>query len=175
MKPCFVSSHRVEQWAFIAASPGRESALALARRITASSCPVLIVGATGVGKDVLAEDIHCHSGRAGRFVAVNCAAIAPGLFESEFFGHNRGAYTGAVDAKAGFAELADKGTLFLDEIGELPLAAQAKLLRFLARGTFWPVGAPREHSADVRIIAATNRDLSAMAGDTFREDLFFRL
>ena len=136
---------------------------------------MLIIGATGVGKDVLAEDIHHHSNRAGRFVAVNCAAIAPGLFENEFFGHDRGAYTGAVEARLGFADLADGGTLFLDEIGELPLEAQAKLLRFLGGGTFWPVGAPRERSVDVRIIAATNRDLRAMAGDTFREDLFFRL
>jgi transcriptional regulator with GAF, ATPase, and Fis domain len=175
MRALLATSSSSKPWVFTAESTGRKGALDLARRVAASRCPVLIIGATGVGKDVLAEDIHHHSHRAGRFVAVNCAAIAPGLFENEFFGHDRGAYTGAMEARPGFADLADGGTLFLDEVGELPLAAQAKLLRFLGGGTFWPVGAPRERSADVRIIAATNRDLRAMAGDTFREDLFFRL
>ncbi|EYF07388.1 sigma54 specific transcriptional regulator, Fis family [Chondromyces apiculatus DSM 436] len=129
-----------------------------------------------MGKDVLAEDLHDHSKRADRaFVAVNCAALSPSLLESELFGHQKGAYTSAVSTKAGLVELADGGTLFLDEIGELPLEAQAKLLRFLSRGTFWPVGATAEKSANVRILAATNRDLSRMLDGGFREDLFFRL
>jgi transcriptional regulator with GAF, ATPase, and Fis domain len=134
------------------------------------------MGPTGVGKDVLAEDIHRHSPRApARIVAVNCAALSTSLLESELFGHVRGAYTSAISHKIGLVELADRGTLFLDEVGELSPEAQAKLLRFLARGTFWPVGATAERSADVRIIAATNRDLPAMIDRGFREDLFYRL
>jgi len=134
------------------------------------------MGSTGVGKDVLAEDMHRHSRRAkGRFVSINCAALTETLFESEVFGHVRGAYTGAMGDKVGLAELADGGTLFLDEVGELPLGSQAKLLRFLAKGSFWPVGGTRERTVDVRIMAATNRDLRSMLGSGFREDLFFRL
>lgn len=150
--------------------------LGLAKRIALASCPILIMGATGVGKDVLAEDVHRHSRRAkGRFVSINCAALTATLFESEVFGHVRGAYTGATSDKVGLAELADGGTLFLDEVGELPLESQAKLLRFLAKGAFWPVGGTRERAVDVRVLAATNRDLRSMLGSTFREDLFFRL
>lgn len=163
-------------WRFEAASAGRRRALELGRRIAPTSCAVLISGPTGVGKDVLAEDIHHNSPRRqAPFVPINCAAIQASLFESELFGHVRGAFTGAVADRKGLAELADGGTLFLDEIGELPLESQAKLLRFLARGTFWPLGGARERAADVRVIAATNRDLEAMCGRTFREDLFFRL
>jgi transcriptional regulator with PAS, ATPase and Fis domain len=125
---------------------------------------------------VLAEDIHKHSLRnSGTFVAVNCASISTTLFESEFFGHCRGAYTSAIDTKPGLVEIADRGTLFLDEVGELPLESQAKLLRFLSKGTFWPVGGAKERSADVRVIAATNRDLRARLDSGFRADLFFRL
>jgi transcriptional regulator with PAS, ATPase and Fis domain len=165
-----------DPWNFEASSDERRSVLALARRIAQVSCPVLIMGPTGVGKDVLAEDIHRHSDRAGgRFVPINCAALSISLFESEAFGHVRGAFTGAVAERTGLVELADGGTLFLDEIGELPLEAQAKLLRFLAKGSFWPVGAARERSVDVRVIAATNRDLPGQLGDGFRKDLFFRL
>ena len=164
------------KWVFVAASEGRRRALDLAKRISASSCPALIIGPTGVGKEVLAEDIHTHSPRvAGRFVAINCAALPPTLFESELFGHQRGAYTGAVSRKVGLVELADRGTLFLDEIGELSLEIQPKLLRFLSRGTFWPLGSTEERTADVRVIAATNRNLRAMLPSSFREDLFYRL
>lgn len=163
-------------WAFIAVSKGRRSVLELAKRISASNCPTLIIGPTGVGKEVLAEDIHMHSPRvAGRFVALNCAALTPTLFESELFGHQRGAYTGAIARKIGLVELADHGTLFLDEVGELPLEIQTKLLRFLSRGTFWPLGSTEERRADVRVIAATNRNLRAMVPLSFREDLFYRL
>jgi len=163
-------------WNFIAESSGRIRCLDLARRIAASRCCVLITGPSGVGKDVLAEDIHRNSSRKDqRFVAINCAALSSGLFESELFGHSRGAYTGASAAKPGMVELAHRGTLFLDEVGELPLEAQAKLLRFLSRGTFWPVGGSEERTVDVRVIAATNRDLHAMLDRTFRADLFYRL
>lgn len=163
-------------WRFDAQTPGRRRALELARRVAVSHCPVLITGPTGVGKEVLAEDLHAHSPRAaGPFVSVNCAAIMQSLFESEFFGHARGAFTGAVGEKVGFVELADGGVLFLDEIGELSAEGQAKLLRFLAKGTFWPVGATRERSANVRVIAATHRELDGAQGASFREDLFYRL
>lgn len=137
---------------------------------------MLILGPTGVGKEVLAEDIHAHSSRTtGRFVAINCASLTPSLFESELFGHHRGAYTGAFAHKVGLVELADQGTLFLDEVSELPLENQAKLLRFVARGTFWPLGSTEERAADVRVIAAANRDLRKMIPEAFREDLFYRL
>jgi transcriptional regulator with PAS, ATPase and Fis domain len=163
-------------WGFTAGSEGRRRVLDLAKKVAPSSCPVLILGPTGVGKEVLAEDIHAHSARTpGRFVAINCASLTPSLFESELFGHHRGAYTGAFAHKVGLVELADQGTLFLDEVSELPLENQAKLLRFLARGTFWPLGSTEERTADVRVIAAANRDLRKMIPDAFREDLFYRL
>jgi transcriptional regulator with GAF, ATPase, and Fis domain len=164
-----------EPWKFTASSQGREQALSLAKRVAASSCSILIMGPTGVGKDVLAEDIHQHSRRAERpFVALNCAAIPAALFESELFGHARGSYTGAMTAKPGYVEIAAGGTLFLDEVGELSTEAQAKLLRFLAKGMFWPVGAVQERAVDIRVIAATNRALPTDDG-SFRDDLLFRL
>jgi DNA-binding NtrC family response regulator len=108
-------------------------------------------------------------------VSVNCAAITPSLFESEVFGHVKGSFTGAVGDKAGLVEIADGGVLFLDEVGELSAEAQAKLLRFLAKGTYWPVGSTRERRADVRVIAATHRKIDEALGSYFREDLFYRL
>ncbi|HEY0192821.1 MAG TPA: sigma 54-interacting transcriptional regulator [Kofleriaceae bacterium] len=170
------SEPRPAKWVFTAGSANRQRVLELAKKIAPSSCPVLILGPTGVGKEVLAEDIHAHSERiTGRFVALNCASLTPSLFESELFGHHRGAYTGAQAHKLGLVELADRGTLFLDEVSELPIELQAKLLRFLARGTFWPLGATEERSADVRVIAAANRDLRKMIPHEFREDLYHRL
>lgn len=163
-------------WVFDARTPSRRKVLDLARRIAPSSCPVLILGPTGVGKEVLATDVHRNSARAkGPFVSVNCAAITPELFESTLFGHVRGAFTGARVDRRGLVEIAHGGTLFLDEVGELHSDVQAKLLRFLSQGTFWPVGASAERRADVRIIAATHRDLEKMKGYTFREDLYYRL
>jgi DNA-binding NtrC family response regulator len=163
-------------WVFEAYTLARRKVLELAQRTAASSCSVLILGPTGVGKEVLANDVHRHSGREnGPFITVNCAAIAPALFESAFFGHIRGAFTGATTDKLGFVEMAHGGTLFLDEVGELPLDVQAKLLRFLAQGTYWPVGAHAERHVDVRIIAATHRQLDELKGQSFREDLFYRL
>jgi transcriptional regulator with PAS, ATPase and Fis domain len=170
------SDREVKPWGFTAGSTRRRRVLDLAKKVAPSSCPVLILGPTGVGKEVLAEDIHAHSSRtAGRFVAINCASLTPSLFESELFGHHRGAYTGAFAHKVGLVELANQGTLFLDEVSELPLENQAKLLRFVARGTFWPLGSTEERVADVRVIAAANRDLRKMIPEAFREDLFYRL
>ena len=161
---------------FDARTSARMRALALARQVAPFRCPVLILGPTGVGKEVLAEDIHRHGHRAHkRFIAVNCAAIVPSLFESTFFGHTRGAFSGATSDKPGLVELAHGGTLFLDEVGELPLEAQAKLLRFVAKGTYWPVGGASERHVDVRVISATHRDIAVDGAASFREDLFYRL
>lgn len=164
-------------WQFTAVSPGRLQALWLARRVAPADCMVLIRGTTGSGKDVLANDIHNHSARArGPFIAVNCSAIAENLFESELFGHAKGAFTSAAEAKPGLFELADGGTLFLDEIGEIPLPLQAKLLRVLEDHKIRGVGGRKERLVDVRVVAATNRPLEKMVADgTFREDLFYRL
>lgn len=164
-------------WTFDARTPGRRKVLDLARRAASSTYPILILGPTGVGKEVLAGDIHRNSPlRSGPFVAVNCAAITPSLFESQFFGHVRGSFTGATANQAGLVELAHGGTLFLDEVGELSTEAQAKLLRFLAKGTYWPVGAAADRRANVRIIAATHRPLDPATGWTsVREDFYFRL
>jgi PAS domain S-box-containing protein len=141
------------------------------------SATVLLLGETGVGKSWLARHIHARSPRAGRpFLEVNCASFEPQLMESELFGHERGAFTGAVAQKRGLVEVAEGGTLFLDEIGELPAGAQAKLLAFLDDRTFRRVGGTRNLTADVRLIAATNMDLeAAIAQKKFRKDLYYRL
>jgi len=150
---------------------------ALAERAAAGEINVLILGETGVGKEVLARAIHGSSARAARpLVSINCAALAPTLLESELFGHERGAFTGAGPAKAGLLETAPGGTIFLDEVGELPLATQAKLLRVIETHEVLRVGAVRPRKIDVRFVAATNRDLETeVALGTFRRDLFFRL
>lgn len=139
--------------------------------------PVLITGESGVGKELVARALHEESLRAeAPFVAVNCAGIPRELLESEFFGHEKGAFTGAVGARKGLFEQADGGTILLDEIGEMPLALQPKLLRVLQEGRIRPVGMSTERSVDVRILAATNRDLSErMDEETFRADLYYRL
>ena len=146
-------------------------------KVAPTPVTVLLGGESGTGKELLAKAIHQHSPRSARpFVTINCAAIPEGLLESEFFGHKKGSFTGAnADAK-GKLEAADGGTVFLDEIGELPLAMQAKLLRVLQDGEFCRIGETTPRHADLRVIAATNRDLSKMTEDkTFREDLYFRL
>jgi DNA-binding NtrC family response regulator len=138
--------------------------------------PVLVLGGTGVGKSHLAQLIHRFSGRPGQFIIVDSPAVPETLFESELFGHARGAFTGAVAAKKGLVEAAQGGTLFLDEIAEVPVSFQAKLLRFIETHRFRPVGETGERAVDCRIIAASNRDLQAeIARQRFREDLYFRL
>jgi len=149
----------------------------LIRRLTASDVPVLITGETGTGKELAAAALHSWSPRREKpFVVFACTALPESLFESELFGHEKGAYTSAVSAKPGILETAAGGTVLLDEIGELPSAMQTKLLRVLDTGRFWPLGATSERNVDVRFVAATNRNLEYnMRAGLFREDLFFRL
>lgn len=147
------------------------------RHVGRASGPVLVMGASGAGKELVARAVHEESPRArGPFIAINCAGIPSELLESEFFGHMAGAFTGAAKARKGLFEEAHGGTLFLDEIAEMPAALQAKLLRVLQDGKVRPVGGNRERSVDVRIVAATNRDLQVEIREgRFREDLFYRL
>ena len=157
--------------------PGMLSLCESVARIASSNATVVIHGESGVGKELMAASLHYNSPRAQKpFVKVNCGAIPEGLLESEFFGHEKGAFTGAVARRTGRFEHADGGTLFLDEIGELPLALQVKLLRVLQDREFERVGGDKTLRVDVRLVAATNRDLEAMVAEgTFRSDLFYRL
>jgi len=161
----------------VGTSPALHTVLANIARVAPTDSTVLITGETGTGKELVARAIHKHSARAGRpFVSVNCAAIPPALIASELFGHERGAFTGAVARREGRFELAAGGTLFLDEVGELPAETQVALLRVLQEREFERVGGQRPIRADVRVIAATNRELeTAIAEKTFRADLFYRL
>ncbi|MFC1543482.1 sigma-54-dependent transcriptional regulator [Candidatus Neomarinimicrobiota bacterium] len=161
----------------IAVDPQTHQLLDRAQRVAASQATILITGETGTGKEVLARWIHDRSTRKGQpFVAVNCAALPSNLVESELFGHEKGAFTGASSRRIGRFEEADRGTLFLDEIGDLPLDVQVKLLRFLEQGEFQRVGSNKALHSNTRLISATNTDLSAAVGrDDFREDLYFRL
>jgi transcriptional regulator with PAS, ATPase and Fis domain len=161
----------------IGVSPSMRHLFALLERAAASDVTVLLEGESGVGKEVLARAVHDRSARAGGpLVAVDCGAIPAGLVESELFGHERGAFTGATHARAGVFEQADGGTLFLDEIGELPLDLQPKLLRVLETREVRPVGGRGARPVNVRIVAATNRRLAeAAAAGEFRQDLFYRL
>jgi formate hydrogenlyase transcriptional activator len=161
----------------IGESAGLRNVLFQAEQVAPTDATVLLLGETGTGKELIAKAIHAKSGRRDRtLVKVNCAALPPTLIESELFGHEKGAFTGAVSRKIGRFELADRSTLFLDEVGELPLALQAKLLRVLQEGEFERVGSSITYKADVRLIAASNRDLAAAAREgAFRPDLYYRL
>jgi formate hydrogenlyase transcriptional activator len=168
---------RAEFRAIVGDSPVLKVALHLALIVAPTTSTVLILGETGSGKELIARAIHNLSSRRElAFVKLNCAAIPLGLLESELFGHERGAFTGAIAQKTGRFELANKGTLFLDEVGDIPPELQAKLLRVLQEQEFERLGSNRTHKVDVRMIAATHRDLTAMVKQgTFREDLYYRL
>jgi len=158
-------------------SPALEAVLEQVERVAPTDSTVIIQGETGTGKELIAHAIHNLSSRCGRpFVRLNCAAIPLDLLESELFGHEKGAFTGAIAQKIGRFELADKGTLFLDEIGDIPPALQPKLLRVLQEQEFERLGSTRTHQVDVRLVAATNRDLTEMVNrGEFRNDLYYRL
>lgn len=166
---------RFEQ--IIGNSPALDSVLGEVERVAPTDSTVLIQGETGTGKELIARAVHNLSARCGRpFIKLNCAAIPFDLLESELFGHERGAFTGAIAQKIGRFELADKGTLFLDEVGDIPLALQPKLLRVLQEQEFERLGSGRTHHVDVRLVAATHRDLVEMVKRTeFRSDLYYRL
>jgi formate hydrogenlyase transcriptional activator len=168
---------RVEFEEIIGDSPALKTALDLVSMVAPADSNVVIFGETGTGKELIARAIRRLSGRRGcAFVKFNCAAIPLGLLESELFGHEKGAFTGAIAQKKGRFELADNGTLFLDEVGDIPLELQAKLLRVVQEGEFERLGGNYTQKVDVRLIAATHRDLAAMVNQgTFREDLYYRL
>ena len=166
-----------EHMGLIGISPAMAALRALIRRVAPTRLPVLVLGPSGTGKELVARAIHAASPRAARpLVPIHCGAVPADLLESELFGHLKGSFTGATADRPGLVETANGGTLFLDEIGEMPPAMQVKLLRVLADGSYQPIGARASRTADVRIVAATHRDLAAaVAEGGFREDLFYRL
>lgn len=176
-----VLTHALEsspaRYGIVGTSPDLLRAIAELEQVSNTTASVLLLGESGTGKELFARALHLASARRDKpFIKVNCAAIPETLFESELFGHERGAFTGAANARAGLFEQADKGTIFLDEIGELPLSMQSKLLRTLQEGTVVRLGAKREIDIDARLVVATNRDLEhEVALGAFREDLFYRL
>ena len=165
------------RYGLVGQSPPLLKALGELERVSQSQATVLLLGESGTGKELFARAVHLASGRKeGPFIKVNCSAIPDTLFESELFGHERGAFTGATQARTGWFEQAHGGTIFLDEMGELPLPLQAKLLRTLQEGTLVRLGGTREVRIDVRLVAATNRDLATeVAAGRFRQDLYYRL
>ena len=167
----------VARYGIIGTSPALLQALSELERVSEATASVLLLGESGTGKELFARAVHLSSQRRDQpFIKVNCAAIPDTLFESELFGYERGAFTGAQTARAGWFEQADRGTIFLDEIGEMPLAMQTKLLRTLQEGTIVRLGGKREVKVAVRVVAATNRDLELdVRAGTFRRDLFYRL
>jgi two-component system response regulator HydG len=169
-----VAGHSYE---IIGNSDKLKQTLSIVDRVAPTHASILILGESGTGKELIARRIHAKSERSSsNFIAINCGAITESLLESELFGHEKGAFTGAVSTKKGLVETADGGTLFLDEIGEMPLSLQAKLLRFLQEGDFYRVGGKESIHVNVRILSATNRDLeSEVRAGKFREDLYYRL
>jgi len=167
----------LESKEIVGESPALKAVLQLLSIVAPTDSSVLILGETGTGKELVAHAVHKVSGRSEKpFVKLNCAAIPVGLLESELFGHEKGSFTGAIAQKTGRFELADKGTLFLDEVGDIPLELQPKLLRVLQEQEFERLGSNHTNKVDVRLIAATHRDLAVMVKQgTFREDLYYRL
>ncbi len=168
---------RIADNCFIGQSPAFESILEMIDAISTRKCPVVITGETGVGKEMVARQIHGVSNRRDKiFVPVDCTTLTGQLFESQLFGHVKGAFTGAVDDTLGFFRAADRGTIFLDEISEIPLELQVKLLRVLQQQAVTPLGSTKSYPIDVRVLCATNRDLRKMVDDgQFRADLYYRL
>lgn len=177
MEPLRVSSGTADAQALIGRSDAFQRMLALVARVAPSRATVLLLGESGTGKELVARAIHEGSPRASKpMVAVDCSSLTESLFESELFGHERGAFTGAATAKAGLVEAASGGTLFLDEVGDIPMPMQVKLLRLLETGTYRRVGSTELRHADIRVVSATHRDLARMVTDgLFREDLYYRL
>jgi formate hydrogenlyase transcriptional activator len=178
IRPCERARPEVSRFdQIIGNSPALEFVLSEVERVAPTDSTVLVLGETGTGKELIAHAIHNLSARCGRpFVKLNCSAIPFDLLESELFGHEKGAFTGAIAQKIGRFEMADTGTLFLDEIGDLPLALQPKLLRVLQEQEFERLGSGRTHRINVRVVAATHRDLTEMVAlNEFRSDLYYRL
>jgi len=172
-----VGSDRTVLGTMITAAPEMLKVVRMIERVAETDASVMLLGASGTGKELLAKGLHERSNRAARpFIAINCAAIPETLLESELFGHEKGAFTGAIRTVEGKIEQADGGTLFLDEVGDIPLALQVKLLRFLQERTIERIGGRKAIAVDTRIVCATHQDLDRMIADgTFREDLFYRL
>ena len=177
MEPLRVAQGQPSAQGLIGRSPAFQTMLALVARVAPAQASVLLLGESGTGKELVARAVHEASARAHRaLVPVDCSSLPENLFESELFGHERGAFTGAATARAGLVEAASGGTLFLDEVGDIPLTMQVKLLRLLETGTYRRVGSSELRHADVRIVSATHRDLDRMVADgRFREDLYYRL
>src|SRR5687767_8223608 len=166
-----------QRFGIIGTTPQLDRAIDIAVQVAPTDLAVLITGESGTGKEVFPQIIHQLSPRKhGQFIAVNCGAIPEGTIDSELFGHEKGSFTGAVDARKGYFETVNGGTIFLDEIGEMPLGTQARLLRVLESGEFIRVGSSKVQKTDVRVIAATNKDLLQLVDQNkFREDLYYRL
>ncbi|MGI9215795.1 MAG: sigma-54 interaction domain-containing protein [Hydrogenophaga sp.] len=177
MEPLRVAQGQPSAQGLIGRSEAFQRMLALVARVAPSRASVLLLGESGTGKELVARAVHEAGPRAGKpLVAVDCSSLPENLFESELFGHERGAFTGAATARGGLVEAASGGTLFLDEVGDIPLPMQVKLLRLLETGTYRRVGSTELRHADIRVVAATHRDLDAMVQDgRFREDLYYRL